>query len=178
MGGMGDGRRPDSFGAMTQHDHVLLLLGGNLGNPQENLGEAERMISDPKGSIRATLIARSRDHWTEPWGFLHKNLFLNRALIISTGMEPLELLGELHVIETAMGRTRSMTGGYSARTIDIDILLMGDRIMRTGALEIPHPRLHERAFALEPAADIAPGWIHPAHHRTVLELLNDLRTPA
>lgn len=177
MGGMGDGRPSDSFGAMAQHDHVLLLLGGNLGNPPENLGEAERMITDPKGSIRATPIARSRDHWTEPWGFRHDNLFLNRAIIISTHMGPLELLGELHVIETALGRTRSNTGGYSARTIDIDILLMGGRAVRTGALEIPHPRLHERAFALEPAADIAPGWVLPTLHRTVLELLNDLRPP-
>lgn len=178
MGGIGDGRPSDSFGAMAQHDNVLLLLGGNLGNPRENLGEAERMIMDPKGSIRATLIARSRDHWTEPWGFQHENLFLNRALIISSGLEPIDLLGKLHLIEIALGRTRSKTGGYSARTIDIDILLMGDRATRTSALEIPHPRLHERAFALEPAADVAPGWVHPTLHRTVLELLNDLRASA
>ena len=162
---------------MAEGYGVLLLLGGNLGDPMENLGMAERMITHPKRRIIAHLIARSRDHWTEPWGFNHDRPFLNRALLVSTALEPLDLLGELLSIEMELGRHRSTTHGYEARTIDIDILLIGDRVIDLPALQVPHPRLHERAFALSPAADIVPLQVHPVLHRTVIDLLNDLRGP-
>lgn len=162
---------------MPEAYDALLLLGGNLGNPIENLGMAEHMITHPKRSIGAHLIARSRDHWTEPWGFTHDRPFLNRALLISSALEPLELLGELLSIEIELGRHRSTTHSYEARIIDIDILLIGEQVIDLPALRVPHPRMHERAFALAPAADIVPLQVHPLLRRTVLDLLNDLRRP-
>ncbi|MBK8499664.1 MAG: 2-amino-4-hydroxy-6-hydroxymethyldihydropteridine diphosphokinase [Flavobacteriales bacterium] len=153
---------------------VLLLLGGNLGDPASALGEAERWIAERVG----TVLSRSRDHWTAPWGFTDERLFLNRAVILRTALEPQELMAELLRIENELGRTRDEAKRYAARTIDIDILLIGDSVVDIPSLQVPHPRLHERAFALAPAADIAPDWRHPVKHRTVLQLLNDLRQPA
>ncbi|MBK9176061.1 MAG: 2-amino-4-hydroxy-6-hydroxymethyldihydropteridine diphosphokinase [Flavobacteriales bacterium] len=158
---------------MARTYEALLLLGGNLGSPKENLGRAESMIAASAGRI----IARSRDHWTRPWGFVDDRLFLNRAVLLESVMEPLELLGELLSIEIALGRHRNTEQRYEARTLDIDILLVGDRVIDHPALQVPHPRMHERFFALEPTADIAPDQVHPILHRTVLQLLNDLRHP-
>lgn len=149
---------------------AVLLLGGNLGEVSATLAAAERAIGERAGNI----VARSRDHWTLPWGFTDDRLFLNRALLIDTDLQPRALLHLLLGIEAGLGRVRSNEPGYQARTIDIDILLFGDRIVEEEDLGIPHPRLHERAFALAPAADIVPHWSHPILHRTVLELLSDL----
>lgn len=152
---------------------ALLLLGGNLGDPVENLRMAESMIGEKAGMI----TSRSRDHWTVPWGFVDDRLFLNRALLMRTALEPLELLSELLSIEAAMGRRRDAQKRYEARAIDIDILMIGDRVIDGGVLQVPHPRMHERIFALAPAADIAPDWVHPGLQRSVLQLLTDLRHP-
>lgn len=157
---------------MVQRE-VLLLLGGNVGDPVVALGQAERLLGVRAGQV----LARSRDHWTLPWGFTDDRLFLNRALLLSTTRPPDELLGEVLAIETTLGRRRIAGVRYGARTIDIDVLLIGGSVVNTPGLEVPHPRMHERAFALAPAADIAPGWVHPVLGRTVLQLLNDRLQP-
>lgn len=154
---------------MVQRE-VLLLLGGNVGDPVVTLGQAERLLGVRAGQV----LARSRDHWTQPWGFTDDRLFLNRALLLATSMPPDELLGEVLAIETTLGRRRTAGRRYGARTIDIDLLLIAGSMVNTPGLEVPHPRMHERAFALAPAADIVPGWVHPLRGRTVLQLLNDL----
>ncbi len=148
---------------------LLLLLGGNIGDPRAMLGLAEALIDERVGHIRA----RSRDHWTEPWGFNDARLFLNRALLVDTEHAPEAALTHCSRIEDELGRERT-SGGYAARTIDIDLLLWQDRTIDLPDLRIPHPRMHQRAFALAPAADIAPHWPHPTLNRTVLMLLNDV----
>lgn len=149
---------------------TLLLLGGNIGDVRGTFARAEALIAGRCG----TILARSRDHWTEPWGFTDDRLFLNRALLAETLLGPAALMDALLAIEAELGRQRTTAGRYSARTIDIDILLIGGRVVELPALVVPHPRLHERAFALGPAADIAPGWRHPRLGRTVLQLLRGL----
>jgi 2-amino-4-hydroxy-6-hydroxymethyldihydropteridine diphosphokinase len=149
---------------------VILLLGGNVGEPIATLGRAEELIGERLGKV----LARSRDHWTEPWGFADDRLFLNRALLISTEHEPRAVLNACLDIEHALGRKRSAAPGYTARTIDIDLLFFGDHVADEPGLHIPHPRVHERAFALGPVADIAPALLHPTLHRSVLDLLNDV----
>lgn len=135
------------------------------------LDAAQRMITERVGAV----LGRSRDHWTEPWGFADERVFLNRALLVETEHEPSSLLRSLLAIENELGRERNTAQRYAARTIDIDILLIGDRVIDSDGLQVPHPRMHERAFALAPAADIVPSWVHPTLHHTVLDLLNDLR---
>jgi 2-amino-4-hydroxy-6-hydroxymethyldihydropteridine diphosphokinase len=150
---------------------VLLLLGGNEHDPLAMLAKAEKMVVERLGSP----AAHGRDHWTEPWGFASDSLFLNRCLLVRTDLEPHALLADLHAVEQELGRTRSLGVGYTSRSIDIDILLMEDLVLTEGPLQVPHPRMHLRAFALSPAADLCPGWVHPVLERTVLQLLNDLR---
>lgn len=156
---------------MAEPYEVLLLLGGNLGDPKTTFERAEELIALRAGPI----LARSRDHLTEPWGFSDERLFLNRALLVETSLDPAQLMKELLAVEQALGRKREPGPRYASRTIDIDILLIGDRVIDLPELKVPHPRLHERAFALAPAADLVPLAIHPLLKRTVLDLLNDLR---
>ncbi len=149
---------------------VVLLLGGNVGEPVATLGRADALIGDRVGKV----LARSRDHWTEPWGFADDRLFLNRALLLSTELDPRAVLNACLDIERSLGRTRSTAPGHAPRNVDIDVLFHGDHVVEEPGLHIPHPRVHERAFALAPVADIAPSLIHPTLHRTVLDLLNDV----
>ena len=153
---------------------ALLLLGGNLGDPVDTLARADALLSELTGRV----LARSRDHWTEPHGFADDRLFLNRAVLVNTELSPLDLWNRCLSIETQLGRTRTPGPRYTARTIDIDILLIGDLVFTGPALTVPHPRMHEREFALAPAADVAPTWEHPVLRRTVLNLLNDVRQRA
>lgn len=172
MPGDGRSKAPVALHHMAGELDVLLLLGGNLDGPPALLARAEELLARRAG----TSIARSRDHWTEPWGFTDAPLFLNRALIVRTHMDPMALLEECLAVERELGRVRGTGPGYTSRTVDIDILLCGTETLATEKLVVPHPRMHERAFALAPSADIAPSWRHPSLGRTVLQLLNDLRT--
>ncbi len=160
----------DSFAAMATPYETILLLGGNVGDPVVTLDRAVVLIGERAG----TVVARSRDHWTEPWGFSDDRLFLNRAILLRTELAPTDLLHVLLSIEAELGRVRDASVRYAARTMDIDILWMEGPPLHLPELQIPHPRMHERAFALAPAADVAPDREHPILHRTVLHLLNDL----
>lgn len=149
---------------------VLLLLGADQGDVRSTFARAEEAIAARCGPV----LARSRDHWTEPWGFAGPALFLNRALLIGTALAAEVLMDRLLGIERELGRVRGGEG-YASRCIDIDILLWGaERIDRPG-VQVPHPRLHERAFALAPAADLLPLTVPPGRDRTLLQLLDDRR---
>ena len=108
---------------------------------------------------------------TEPIGFREQAWFLNLAAEFETELPPQQLLGRMQKIEMAMGRTRAIENG--PRTIDIDILLFGDLVMKTEGLEIPHPRYRERRFTLAPLAELAPALRDPVTRRTIADLLND-----
>lgn len=150
---------------------ALLLLGGNIGNVETTMAEAVRLLGAEAGTIRA----QSRNHWTVPMGFSDERLFLNKAVLLETQLAPRALLETCLAIEQRLGRTRSATERYTARTIDIDILLFDDRVVDEPGVQVPHPRMHERAFALEPAADVAPLWVHPHTGKTVLTMCDEVR---
>ncbi len=149
---------------------VVLLLGADLGDPVRQCAAAEHAI----GERIAPVTVRSRDHWTQPWGFEADTLFLNRAVLLTTPMPPALLLETCLSIENDMGRKRMADGTVSSRLIDIDILLIGNEVVKTASLVVPHPRLVLRHFALAPLCDLLPAWQHPASGRTALQLLNAL----
>lgn len=153
------------FGPMAE---FTLLMGADIGDPPATFAHAVRLISGRIGTVLAT----SRDHWTEPWGFKGDRLFLNRALLVETSMPPRNVMEELLAIERQLGRVRPSGSGYASRTIDLDILFIGEHVIDAPGLTVPHPRVHQRAFALGPAADLVPDLVHPVLGHTVLHLLN------
>ena len=150
---------------------IFLLTGSNRGDRQEMILRASMLIAEKAGSV----LKKSSILETPPWGFTDPVAFLNQALEIETDLPPAQLLSTLLDIETLLGRTRSARpSGYASRTMDIDILFYGQQVMQTTTLTIPHPRLHERYFALKPLTEIAPGFIHPVLGKTISQLLQQL----
>lgn len=110
---------------------------------------------------------------TEPQNFKNQPDFLNMVVEIETTLFPLQLLSRIQKIERELGRKRIVPKG--PRTIDIDIVLFGNFVVDTQQLKIPHPRLEERRFVLEPLAQLAPELRHPVHRRSIRELLAAVR---
>lgn len=133
---------------------VYLSLGGNLGDPAKSMGAALRML-DADGVTRVTGV--SSLYRTPPWGKLDQPDFLNAAAEISTGLAPRALLDLCLDAERKLKRVREERWG--PRLIDIDILVFGERVIHETGLEVPHPRMLERAFVLAPLAEIAPGLV-------------------
>ena len=144
---------------------VYLSLGSNLGARRAHLIEAvERMEGEGVRVVRASPI-----YETAPRDFLDQPGFLNAVVEVETSLGPPELLAALLAIETAMGRVRGMDKG--PRVIDLDILAYGARSIDGSGLRIPHPRMAERRFVLEPLAALAPGFCPPGFKQTVAEML-------
>jgi 2-amino-4-hydroxy-6-hydroxymethyldihydropteridine diphosphokinase len=144
---------------------VYIAFGSNLGDRVENLLLArERIVSPHVRLVRASSIYETapRDVLDQPW-------FLNQVVAAETTLFPRQLLARLLRIEQEMGRRRTMDKG--PRVIDLDILLFGDTVIHAAGLEIPHPRMADRRFVLEPLAELAPGLRPPRSHHTISELL-------
>lgn len=150
---------------------AYLLTGSNLGNRHEQLAEAMFGISKRCGKI----IDFSSIYETAAWGKTDQRDFLNQAIMIYTLLDPFALLKELLSIEKLMGRERDQK--YGPRVIDIDILFFNHLVVKEPGLSIPHPRLQDRRFALEPMNEIAPALIHPVLHKTVRQLLEECADP-
>ncbi|GAA4908103.1 2-amino-4-hydroxy-6-hydroxymethyldihydropteridine diphosphokinase [Mucilaginibacter defluvii] len=148
---------------------VFLLLGSNLGDRQSLLARAIGFVAQQTG----TVIAESAVYETQSWGKTDEPDYLNQVIQLRTELEPEALLDILLEIEQQMGRERRERWG--ARVIDIDILFYDDRVINTLQLQIPHPRLHERRFTLEPLAEIVPYLKHPVLKKDNLQLLNELQ---
>ncbi len=150
--------------------HIVYLgLGTNLGNRQSNLNEAIAMIKNRIG----TVVSQSDFIVTKPVGFISGNMFLNAAVKVETEMSPTGLLHVTQQIERDLGRDhKSVDGIYSDRIIDIDILVYDDITVDSACLTLPHPRMKERSFVLEPLSMIAPDLIIPGEKRTIAALLD------
>jgi len=123
-----------------------------------NLGARERSIRDAAGQIGAKRLSTIRE--TEPWGITDQPRFLNAVAEVETDLTARGLLGRLLGVERELGRVRDGER-WGPRTIDLDLLLFGSETIEEAGLTVPHPRLHERLFVLEPLAELAPELVVP-----------------
>jgi len=129
-------------------------LGSNLGDREGTLRAAVERLRGVAGTV-VTKVSGFRD--TKPVGYVDQPRFLNGAVEVETSLDAQTLLGELLAIEREYGRDRSSAPPQGPRTLDLDLLLYGGETIREPGLEVPHPRLHERAFVLEPLVELDPG---------------------
>ncbi len=136
-------------------------LGSNLGDREQAIRQAAERI----GAVRLSGIRE-----TEPWGYADQPDFLNAVAEVATELGPRELLDFLLGVEHDLGRERGAGPRYGPRTIDLDLLLYDDEAIDEPGLTVPHPRLHERRFVLEPLVELDPALVVPGRG-TVAELL-------
>ncbi len=144
-------------------------LGSNLGNPGTQLKEALQQLENTPGIELSKISGFYR---SSPWGKLDQDDFLNAVAMIETELQPGELLDVLLQIEQQMGRDRS-AGRWGPRCIDLDLLAYDDLVIKSSSLELPHPRMHLRAFVLRPVLELDPDFMI-AGKRSAKECLSGL----
>jgi 2-amino-4-hydroxy-6-hydroxymethyldihydropteridine diphosphokinase len=149
-------RRP--FKPRKESTIAYIGLGANLGERETTIAEALRRVDEDE---RTSVLHSTAPIETEPVGYEDQPRFLNAAARVETARSPRELLALLLQVERELGRVRGEGPRYGPRTIDLDLLLYGDKTIDEPGLEVPHPRLHERRFALEPLAELDPALAVP-----------------
>ena len=139
------------------------------GAPDATLAAAARRLAQ-----LGTIVGRSSLYSTRPVGYAEQPRFVNAVLALETSLAPQALLRQLLDIEKAFGRDRSSGIPNGPRTLDLDILLIGDLEISEAGLELPHPRMEQRAFVLEPLHEIAPQLKVAGRGKTVAQLLEEL----
>ena len=145
---------------------TVLSLGSNVGDRLNYLTLSKTAIQNYIGSIQFS----SNIYETEPWGIDNQDSYLNQVVTVQTDRTPNDLLDNIHLIERELGRIRRVH--YGPRTIDIDILYYGERIIDIENLKIPHPHIQKRRFILVPLSEILPQMQHPLLKKTNQELLD------
>lgn len=137
---------------------ALIALGGNLGNVQQSFDHALKLLSE-----HCIIVAKSKLYLTPAIGPLYQGKqqpdYLNGAIKVTTTLTAQSLLTKMHEIEAQLGRKREKYWG--ARTLDLDLLAYESETSNTPQLLLPHPRIQERLFVLQPMHDIQPDWVHP-----------------
>jgi len=136
--------------------NAFVGIGSNLGDREATLRQAVELLAAEEG-VEVVAVSELRE--TEPVGPVEQGPFLNGAVRLATELPPRELLERLLAIEQRLGRVRKER--FGPRTIDLDLLVYGELVIDEPGLTIPHPRLHERRFALDPLADLAPDLVIP-----------------
>ncbi|MFH0862336.1 MAG: 2-amino-4-hydroxy-6-hydroxymethyldihydropteridine diphosphokinase [Candidatus Altiarchaeota archaeon] len=147
---------------------IYLGLGSNLGDKEANIRKAIELIGQ-----KCKVLRVSRLYKTEPVGYKEQDWFLNCVVEAESCCEPLLLFAALQAIEKRLKREKTVVNG--PRTIDIDVLFWGDSVLNVGGFTIPHPKLHERGFVLQPLMELAPNLVHPVQKKTVKQLIEALK---
>lgn len=155
---------------MTIAYDAYICVGSNLGDKQKNCQDG---INSLVAFDHTNLVQSSRIYRTNPVDYLDQDWFINQVIHISTRLNPFQLLDCLKQIERAVGR-RDDTIRFGPRILDMDIIFYEDRVIDDDRLTVPHPRMHQRRFVLQPLCDIQPGLIHPVHRVSVEHLLASL----
>lgn len=150
---------------------LYLLLGSNEGDRQLWLTNAMEAIEKLCGRI----VMQSSIYETAAWGIEDQPSFLNMVVEVHTPLTPDDILKHIQEIEKNLGRQREVKWGQ--RTLDIDILLYNDDVIKETHLVIPHPYLHKRRFTLAPLNEIAPDYIHPLMGKTISQLMEECEDP-
>ncbi len=153
---------------------VFLSLGSNMGDRAANISQAVSLLSI---SDKVKVIKTSSFYETEPWGNKSQHWFVNAAVALDTDYSPEELLNYCQSIEYKMGRIRKENEHWGQRTIDIDILMYDNQIIKKDDITIPHPLMHLRAFVLVPMLEVKADLIHPVFNKTISELHDELENP-
>lgn len=151
---------------------AFIGIGSNLGDRAGYLALAQARLS---GLSRTRLVGLSAVYETEAVGPVPQGRYLNGVAQLETDLDPYELWDSLEAIELESGREpRGERVKWGPRTLDLDLLLYGDRVVSSDELVVPHPLMHERWFVLKPLADLDAGVVHPVLEMTAGELLADL----
>ena len=148
---------------------VYFSLGSNLGNRKRSIEKAINLLKEGCKILDISLL-----YITEPVGYKNQGWFLNCVAKAETKLQPEELLLFTKSIEKKLKRKKSVRCG--PRTIDIDILFYGNKIIKSRKFVIPHPRMHKRAFVLQPFSDINPYFVHPVLKKNIKKILAELRS--
>jgi 2-amino-4-hydroxy-6-hydroxymethyldihydropteridine diphosphokinase len=150
---------------------IFLLLGSNQDNPIQKLSQARTKLEQEVGKI----IIQSAVYKTAAWGKTDQPDFFNQVIRLSSTLDPYPLLEKILGIEKELGRVRHEKWG--SRSIDIDILFIGDQLIDIPDLKVPHPGIPSRKFTLVPLAEIAPDFLHPLLNKKISTLLAECTDP-
>jgi 2-amino-4-hydroxy-6-hydroxymethyldihydropteridine diphosphokinase len=140
--------------------HAYIGLGSNLHAPAAQL---QRAFTELDKLSQTRVLARSHLYKSKPLGPSEQPDYFNAVAVLETQLEPMTLLHALRELEEQHGRRRAGEIHWGPRTLDLDMLIYGDLVMRTPQLMLPHPGVHQRSFVLYPLAEVAPALVVPGH---------------
>lgn len=153
---------------------AYICAGSNIGDKIGYIQQANNLLNFSNG---IKIIESSTFYESEPVGKKNQDWFINAVIKLETSLSPQELFETCLRIEKQLGRVRDPDNRWGERTIDLDILFYDNEIINTDSLKIPHPRVHERAFALVPMLELDPEYVHPIIKKTVFDIHSELEDP-